>query len=230
MTEQVKDLSVKEVIEAWKAQFDSLPEEKQKQVKGGQAVTDTLLKILAEGNPISPQIMRDRINMDSETTDKIFHQLRNGAGELDEDGNLVGLALSLKQTPHRFRVNSRDLYAWCSLDTFFLPGLLGETAEIESTCPVTNEPIRLTIGPDGIQSYDPPSTVLSIAVPGQSCSLPDSKGKHGVGAESEACRQMHFFRDKEAAAMWIKNYPGVAIFTVEEAYRLAQENWLARRN
>ena len=54
MAEQDKDLSVKEVIDAWKAQIDGLPEEKQKQVKGGQAVTDSLLKILVEGNPISP--------------------------------------------------------------------------------------------------------------------------------------------------------------------------------
>ena len=230
MLGKTKELSVDEVIEAWTAQINSLPEEKRKQIKHSNAITDILLNFLAEGNPISPQMLAEKADLDADTTESIFKQLRRGAGELDRDGNLVGLALSLTPTPHRFRLSDRELYAWCSLDTMFLPGLLGQRAEIESTCPVSGETITLAIGPDGVESYDPPETVLSIAVPGLSCRRPDSKDEGGVGAESEACSQMHFFRDRQAAEEWLGDYPGVAVFTVEEAYRLAEENWLARRN
>lgn len=230
MLEKTKELTVDEVIEAWKAQIDTLSEEKRKQVKHSQAITDILLKFLAEGKPISPQMLTEKANLRAKTTESIFKQMANGAAELDEKGNLVGLALSLTPTPHHFRVNGKELYAWCSLDTFFLPGLLGQRAEIESTCPVSGETISVTIGPDGVETYDPPETVLSIAVPGLSCRQPGSENKGGVGAESEACSQMHFFKDRQAGEDWIADYPGVAVFTVEEAYRLAKENWLDRRN
>lgn len=230
MLEIQKELSVDEVIEAWKAQTDSLPEEKREQARHSQGITDMLMKFLAEGNPISPQMLTERTHLKEEISESIFEQFRSGAGDLDSDGNLVGLALSLRPTPHRFRVKGKDLYAWCSLDTMFLPGLLGERAEIKSSCPVTGESISLSIGPYGVESYDPPETVLSIAVPGLTCRRPDAEEKGGIGAESETCSQMHFFRDREAAKDWLSDSPGVAIFTVEEAYRLAEENWLARRN
>jgi alkylmercury lyase len=135
----------------------------------------------------------------------------------------VGAALTLNPSPHRFRVNGNELYAWCALDTIFLPGLLGETAEVESPDPITGETIRLTIAPDGVRDYRPTNAVLSIAVPGVSCS------REQTGPQSDACRQIHFFRARETAETWLKDHPGLAIFTVEEAWQLANEGWLARK-
>jgi hypothetical protein len=41
---------------------------------------------------------------------------------------------------------------------------------------------------------------------------------------------MHFFASRESAETWLKNRPGIAILTVDEAWRLAKANWLDRRN
>jgi hypothetical protein len=40
---------------------------------------------------------------------------------------------------------------------------------------------------------------------------------------------MHYFASRESAETWLKDHPGVAIFTVDEAWQLAKANWLDRR-
>ena len=42
----------------------------------------------------------------------------------------------------------------------------------------------------------------------------------------EACSQMYFFSSREAAGVWLKDHPGVVIFSLDQAYRLARENWI----
>ena len=39
---------------------------------------------------------------------------------------------------------------------------------------------------------------------------------------------MHFFSSREAAEIWLIDHPGVVIFSLDEAYRLARENWIDR--
>jgi alkylmercury lyase len=168
------------------------------------------------------------VNMPVEQLEAIFEQFAARGGEFDEEGNLVGASLTLNPTPHHFRVKGNDLYAWCSLDTLFLPGLIGETAVIISTDPVSGEPIHLTITPHKVKEYCPSSTVLSISVPGISCRTETSTGP-ATGPQSETCSQMYFFTSRETAETWLKDSPGIAIFTVEEAWQLAKAHWLDRR-
>ena len=115
-----------------------------------------------------------------------------------------------------------------ALDALFLPGLIGEIAKVESTCPVTGEAIYLTVTPEGVAEYSPPGAVLSITVPGISCCTDDSSSTDQVGPQSEACSHMVFFASGEAAAEWQKEHPGVAILRVEDAFRLANVNWIER--
>jgi alkylmercury lyase len=62
-------------------------------------------------------------------------------------------------------IAGRPLFAWCALDTLFIPGLLDKVAEITSICPVSGTPVRLTVSPEGVQSVDPPGTALSVVFP-----------------------------------------------------------------
>jgi alkylmercury lyase len=57
--------------------------------------------------------------------------------------------LALPAMPHRLQVDGRTLHAWCAWDTLFLPQLIGKPAGVESTCPTTEQTIRLTVTPDG---------------------------------------------------------------------------------
>ncbi len=95
----------------------------------------------------------------------LFRGLAAAGVEVDADGNVVGAALTVRPTPHSFRVKDRDLYAWCALDALFLPGLLDETAEVESTCPTSGEEIRLTVSPECVEACHPATAVLTVVIP-----------------------------------------------------------------
>jgi alkylmercury lyase len=108
------------------------------------------------------------------------------------------------------------LYAWCALDTLFLPAYLGKPARVTSTCPATNTLISLTVTPDGVETCDPPQTVLSV-ITTQHCTS---------GLEGTFCGQVYFFASDEAARHWIGERSNFAILTLAEAYQLAQKVYI----
>jgi alkylmercury lyase len=221
-------LTTNDVIEAWTTQYDDDDESEELELLNeSMNMQLALLKLLANGRSVSAeQAAAAGFPIDEVRT--LFEKLAEHGAEFDANGRLTGMALSLNPTPHHFRVKGNDLYAWCALDTIFLPGLLEETAVVHSTDPIDNTPIQLTITPDGVAEYTPETAVLSITVPGVSCRTDESCGPN-TGPQSEACSQMHFFHSRETAEIWLKDRPGIAILTVAEAWELAQENWLEKK-
>ena len=215
------DLTLEEVIEAWRGlrhPGDDTPESRKR-----LRVRVQIMSLLSEGRPATVAEVASRTELSSDEISEVFNQMQAGGAEVDDDGNLVGAALTLNPTPHSFRVNGHDLYAWCSLDTLFLPGLIEQTALVESTCPVTGDRIQLTVTPDEVRELDPSGSVLSITVPGLTPSCgPGSQS----GPQSAVCSSMHFFSSREAASSWVEEHPGVAVLTLDEAFRLAQEVWV----
>lgn len=200
------------ILDGWSARFDGIPTE---QLFAQLRLQLASIRVLGSGRPVAAADLAASTGLAVEAVSGVFEQMGRMGAELDEDGNLVGNVLTLVPTPLRFRVGDRALYAWCALDTLFLPAYLGQTAVVESDCPVSGESIRLTVRPDGVESYDPAGTVVSIIDPAKtSCAT--------VGPESEMCSQMRFFARREAAETWLEDHPGVVILEVAEAYRVAR--------
>ena len=124
-----------------------------------------IVRAIAESGVASRAAFAATTGLPLEQVSDLFERLSTSGIQFDDDGNAIGAALTTRPTPHRFRVRNRDLYAWCALDTLFLPGLLDEAAEVRSTCPVSGDEIRLTITPERVASYEPGSTVLSVVIP-----------------------------------------------------------------
>lgn len=173
-----------------------------------------MYRALAEGRPVTAEYLASLVDVPTELTIALFEQGRAHGGEWDAEGRLVGNVLTLNPTRHRFRVNGHDLYTWCSLDAMHLPGLLGLTAEVTSVDPVNGQEVHLTIPPDGLPTYIPAETVLSIVLGDN-----DRSGPH-----APACRQMLFFTSTESAAIWVSDHPEAKIMTVEEVYQLVRAN------
>lgn len=131
--------------------------------------------------------------------------------ERDAEGRVLGLGLTLVPTPHRFRVEGRDLYTWCALDTLTFPSLLGVRAEVESPCQTTGTPVRITVTPDGISSVDPASAAVSV--------VPIDRAPN---IRSAFCDHVHFFRSKEDAGAWLEQHPGGLVVTVAEGFALGR--------
>src|SRR5258708_37163765 len=75
---------------------------------------------------------------------------------MDEEGRIVEF-FGLMGTPthHQLAINGRTLWAWCAVDSLFLPELLGGTAAIESRDPETGELVRLTVSATHIDAAEP---------------------------------------------------------------------------
>ena len=181
------------------------------------------IRLLANGQPVSTEKLAEVSQLSLADTRAALARLNQCGCELDTQGNLVGAVLTLNPTRHQFQVNGHHLFAWCAMDTLFLPALLGQAAQVESTCPATGTKIRLTIAPDGIETVDPPETVVSVIIPGitPSCEIGAKSGPQGP-----VCSAMHFFKSTEAASTWLVAHPGTTILDVDKAWQLAQAVWI----
>jgi alkylmercury lyase len=104
-------------------------------------------------------------------------------------------------------------YTWCAWDTLFLPELLATTARVASTCPVTGETIRLTVGPDGVTRVAPPGAVLSFLRP---------EGRFDEKVIQSFCHFVLFFASEAAAWTWTATHPGTFVLSIDDGFTLAR--------
>lgn len=214
---KLKSLSVEDVIKAW---LDSKAETRS---EASYELQRFVLSSIANNQPVSAHVLAEALNRPVEVIEKVFAKQRKRGADFDNDGNLIGMALTMKPTRYQFNVNGHDLYAWCALDTVFLPGLVGAVAEVKSVCPATGEKINLIISPTGINSSSPESVVVSVVVPGYSTAcVPGQQG----GAAGAACSSMDFFASREVAKAYFVANPDAALFSLDETWKLANEVWI----
>jgi len=133
----------------------------------------------------------------------------------DEDGRVVAFSgLSLTPTAHRFTVAGRQLYTWCAWDTLFLPAMLGQSADVESTCPVTGSDVRLTVDPNGVRRLDPRPLWVSFP-PAATTSTADITGTF--------CCHVHFLATPAAAEHWLSQHPEGTVLDLDDAYELGRK-------
>jgi alkylmercury lyase len=179
------------------------------------------IRLLAEGEPATLEQLAAAIGWSPEQVATALDQ--QTSAERDEEGRLVGLALTLRPTPHRVIVDGRTVYAWCATDTLMFPVILGRPTIVESACPQTGRAIRVELMPDAVRSLDPPEAVMTAVRPtGRLTDVRASTCSHG-----------DFFSSATAAADWTRQHPEGYMHLVEEAFRLErrviqQLGWEAR--
>jgi alkylmercury lyase len=177
----------------------------------GQELLPHAIRLLSVGEPVTLERLAAAAGLRTEAVEAALD--KQVSAERDAQGRLVGLALTLRPTTHRFTTGGRTLYGWCASDTLIFPVILGQPGRIESTCPQTGQPIRIEVSPDGIDRLDPPGAVLSAVRP---------SGKL-VDVRAQTCELGHFFSSREAAAQWAEKHPEGHIHSVEEAFQLDRQ-------
>lgn len=174
------------------------------------------IDLLADGRPVTLEGLAAATGLSVDQVRSHIENVRTEGVEI-EDGAIVGLTLTLRTTAHRFRVRGNDLYTWCGYDALFVPIILGERAEVASTCPVTGDDIQLIVEPDGTVSTVTPDTV-AVGLVGEEviacCAV--------AGPDSEICTQMPFFASRQAGERWQADHPGVAILDLDQAREVAR--------
>ncbi|MBW0285673.1 alkylmercury lyase [Rhodococcus sp. FH8] len=167
-----------------------------------------LLRLLAEGEPVTVAELATASGQPEDAVRRGLSAVPDT--EYDDDGRVLGLALTLRPTPHRFTVAGRQLYTWCALDTLFFPSLIGKAATIESTSPGGGTVVRVTTGADGtITSVQPDTAVLSLLIP-------EDEGP----VRSSFCNQVHYFASHEEARPWLDTHPDGEVLDIEAAHRV----------
>ncbi len=172
-----------------------------------------LYQLLAEGEPVSCSRLARAL---SQSTDVVSETLSQWPGVYyDESDRIVAfLGLSIKETPHRLRVNGKTVYTWCAWDTLFIPELLEATVNISSICRVSGEEVKLTVSPSGIETVNPGDAVMSFLVP--------DENELRKNITASFCHLVYFFRSLEDGETWVSGQDGIFLLSLEEAFRVGQ--------
>lgn len=195
------------------------------------ALRHAILQSLAQGRPISQGQAAAVSGLPPATVAALFAEMaQTGGADFDAGGHIVGLALTLNPTPHGFNIDGRQLYAWCAIDTLFLPGQIGRSAQVASVCPISGAPIRLTITPRGVTAVEPKSVVVSVDVPGHPSACGSDARQTDAqpldGAAGASCSSMHYLRTRAEGEQWRATHPNVAILSLADAWRVANAVWI----
>ena len=175
---------------------------------GGARFQETILRLLADGAPVPLATIAAATG---QAVSEVERALQAGGAEMDEEGRLVGLGLTIRETPHRFAVGGRSLFTWCALDTLIYPAVLGR-AHVESPCRATGVPIRVEVTAAGVERVEPPEAVVSIVRP-----------RTGEPIRASFCDYVHFFSSADAAASWLSRHTGAIVLPVVEAFELGSK-------
>jgi alkylmercury lyase len=181
-----------------------------------------VLRSLGTGQPVSPEQL-DRIIDEIGIPRGDAYQFIAQVAERSPDDAIVGLlGLSLNETQHHLEVGGNHLFTWCALDSLFLPGLLGQAANVESESPVTRTKVRLTVNSRRTDAVNPADAVVSIVVVD-----PDAASLDSVEAVwSTFCHHVFFFADRREAEQWVAerdNRDPIAILSVAGAFEVGQQ-------
>ena len=134
----------------------------------------------------------------------------------DDDGRVVGfwgLALAKLEPEYRLLVDGKTSYAWCALDTLFIPAYLGKAVRVETTCPVTGAAVSLVVDGKGVRELTPSGAVVSVVIP---------NGPFGYDVIESFCHRVFFFASEEAGRSWAAEHEGTTLQSVQEAFELGQ--------
>jgi alkylmercury lyase len=180
----------------------------------GRRLARALYEELAKGEPVLPATIANRTGIDEIS---VRRTLDGWPGVFrDGDENVIAYwGLAIPEMSHRFEVDGRRLHTWCAFDPLFIAPLLGRTAIVTSTCPVTERAITFSVGPDGYRDLDPSTAVLSFLEP---------RDTWTDDVIETFCHYVLLFATPEAGETWIKKHPGTFLLPLDEAFELGQRS------
>jgi alkylmercury lyase len=177
----------------------------------GRDLIPHAVRLLADGEPVAIERLAAAGGWSVDDVEAALSA--QTSAERDDQGRLVGLALTLRPTAHRVTIGGRTLFAWCASDTLMIPVILGRRALVQSTCPQTGTAIRVEVAPGGVERIEPPGAVVTAVRPAGQV----------TDVRSTTCDHGHFFSSIAATAAWADTHPDGHIHPVEEAFELDRQ-------
>jgi alkylmercury lyase len=166
---------------------------------------------VSRGKPLTMAALGASLQMPQDEVKRRLAQIPDT--EFDQRGNMVGWGVTMIPTRHRFQIRQQTLFTWCAFDTVLFPPALRESAQVQSTCPITDQSITFVATPEGvIKELAPVSAVLSLMIP----------TKQSDCVRSSFCEQSLFFQSEQAASSWLDQHPAAILLSIQEAARVGK--------
>lgn len=174
----------------------------------------TLLRALAEGEPVSAADLAGRAGLSPQEASRFIDSLPGVYR--DEQERVIGFwGLTVAHMPpHRYRLGGRELFTWCAWDPFLLTPLLGSHAAVTSLDAHTGEVVSFRVTGDGVTELSHPDLALSFT-------LPEEWSDDVIAT---FCHFIHYFTSDESADAWTATRPGTFVLSLEDAQALA-DTW-----
>ncbi len=171
-----------------------------------------LYRLLAKGGAVAREELAQAAEVSAERVAEI---LADWPGVYFEEDQIIGF-WGLTPRPlskHLLKFDGRTAYAWCAWDTLFIPEIIGQTVEVESTDPQTGDVVRMTVTPDEVKNVSPAGAVMSIVTP-------TADMREDIVAKF--CHYVYFFPSVEAGKQWVAKNPGTSLMSIEDSFDLAK--------
>src|SRR5215470_8631037 len=176
-----------------------------------------IVQQITRGKPVAPAALRSSLRLNQHELEQRLAKLPSDV-EFDRAGNIVGLGVTLVPTSHRVQTGGKLLYTWCAFDTVLLPPQLDVEAQVQSTCPVSGQPITFVATPEGaVLDLLPAGSVMSLIVPAERSDC----------TRATFCQHSLFFQSEQTASTFLADHPGALLLSVEEAAHLG---WLVAQS
>ena len=177
-----------------------------------QRIAIATYRLLAKGKPVATEAIAGEVGV---PTAQIEAALNSWPGVYRDDTGRIagfwGLAIAPLDPEYRLQSAGKTSYAWCALDTLFIPPLLGETVAVRATDPVNGEPVSLVVDGDGAHEVTPSGAVVSMVIP-------DRPFDYDV--IDSFCHRVLFFTSEESGRKWVAGHAGTTLLTVDEAFQV----------
>ena len=187
--------------------LETIAERLSGQLRGAQEdLCRPIVQQITRGKPVTPAALRGSLRVSQSELEQRLAQFPDV--EFDRAGNIVGLGVTLVPTSHRVQVGGKQFYTWCAFDIVLLPPQLDVEAQVQSTCPVSGQPITFVATLEGtVLDLLPAGSVLSLIVPAE----------RGDCTRATFCQQSRLFQSEQAAKTFLVGRPDALLLSVEEA-------------
>ena len=177
-----------------------------------QQIAIATYRLLAAGRPVATVAIADEIGV---PTTRVEAALESWPGVYRDDmGRVVGfwgLAIAPLDPEYTLQIDGTTSYAWCALDTLFIPPLMGKTVSVQATDPVNGRRVSLVVDGNGVRQLTPPGAVVSMVIP---------DGPFGYDVIESFCHKVLFFASEQSGKRWVAEHEGTTLLSVDEAFEV----------
>ena len=179
-----------------------------------QQIALATYRLLAGGKPVATEAIAGAVGVPAA---RVEAALESWPGVYRDDASRVagfwGVGIMPLDPEYSLQIDGKTSYAWCALDTLFIPPLIGKTVSVQATDPVNGQRVSLVVDGNGVREVTPPGAMVSMLIP---------DGPFGYDVIESFCHKVLFFTSEKSGRTWVAEHEGTTLLTVQEAFEVGR--------